>query len=30
VKPREAQAVGSLLIAALFLIYLLVRYWKLI
>jgi hypothetical protein len=30
VKPRQAQAVGSLFIAALFLLYLLVRYWKLI
>jgi len=30
VKPREAQAAGSLLIAALFLIYLLIRYWKLL
>lgn len=29
-KPREAQALGSLLIAALFLFYLLFRYWKLI
>jgi len=27
-KPREAQAAGSLLIAALFLLYLLIRYWK--
>jgi len=30
VKPRQAQAAGSLFIAALFLLYLLVRYWKLI
>jgi hypothetical protein len=30
VKPREAQVAGSLFIAALFLLYLLVRYWKLI
>lgn len=29
-KPRGAQALGSLLIAALFLVYLLIRYWKLI
>jgi len=30
VKPREAQAVGSLVIATLFLVYLLIHYWKLI
>jgi hypothetical protein len=29
-KPRESQALGSLLLAALFLFYLLVRYWKLL
>ena len=30
VKPREAQAFGSLFLGALFLLYLLIRYWKLI
>jgi len=30
VKPREAQALGSLFLGALFLLYLLIRYWKLI
>jgi len=30
VKPNEAQTLGSLFLAALFLLYLQIRYWKLI
>jgi hypothetical protein len=28
VKPARAQVLGALLLAALFLVYLVVRYWK--
>jgi hypothetical protein len=30
VKPRQAQAFGSLFLGALFFLYLLIRYWKVI